>query len=109
MNIQALYLEMEKDEFLQTTVSGKLEIKGNCIIWTYELYENIDNENDDNYDDEENIGYGFEKASNEEILLMTYRDDLEEIKGFLEESENNSEWEFSEPEISETTISFKIF
>lgn len=109
MNIQALYLEMKEDEFLQSTLSGSFELKGNCIIWSYELYETSNNDNNDYYDDEENDMYNFERQSNEEILLETHRDDVEEIKEFLEDLEDDCSWEFTEPEVLGDTISFKIY
>lgn len=113
MNIQALYLEIEKDEFLRATLSGNLVLKGNCIIWSYELYESPSDENNinsyNNEEDDEDDLYGFERTSNEEILLETYRDDAEEIRDFLEELDGDSSWEFTEPEIFDDMISFKIY
>lgn len=108
MNIQALYLEMEQDEFLRATLNGELTLKGNCVIWSYELYESSTDDNN-NYNEDEDDMYGFERTSNEEILLETYRDDVEEIRDFLEELGNDSSWELTEPEIFDDMISFKIY
>lgn len=108
MNIQTLYLEMERDDFLKATLSGELELKGNCVIWSYELYETADG-NEGFYNDDEEMSFAFGRTSNEEILLETHRDDSEEIKDFIGELENEVEWDFSEPEIIDNKVSFKIF
>jgi len=107
MNINELFDKLQEDG-LVNNLSGELIIKGNCIIWTYDLNKNSEEIEAPSEDDDEQE-FGFDSTSPEELLLETYAEDLEKIQEFLDEYEEIDNWTFSEPETSETIISFRIF
>jgi hypothetical protein len=108
MNINELFDKIHENG-LSESLSGELIIKGNCIIWTYDLNKNseeieapVDEEGDE-------LEFDFESSSSQELLLEAYSEDLEKLQEFLDENEEIENWTFSEPETSDTIISFKIF
>ena len=76
MDIETLFIKMKEDKFLQATLNGDIELKDKSIIWTYELYETVDNENCLCYDEEEDSAYCFERTCNEQLLFENHRDEL---------------------------------
>lgn len=107
MNISELF-EQIQDRFLPEELDGEFTLHGNCIIWTY----NLDNDSEEivapNEEDEE-FNYSFDAMSSEELLQEAYDKDLALLEGLLDELEEFDNWTFSTPDISENTISFKIF
>jgi hypothetical protein len=108
MNINELF-EKIQEGMLLNELKGELIIKGNCIIWTYDLNKNSEEIEAPTDEDEEESEFSFEESSPEELLIETYTEDLEKLQEFLEENEETENWTFSEPETSDTIISFKIF
>ena len=109
MDIEELYSKMKGDKFLRATLEGSIELKGKSIIWAYEIYETVETEYCDCYDEEDDSLYCFERPCNEELLFETQRDDLEEIRDFINDLNLETELEFSEAEIIDKMISFKIY
>ena len=108
MNINELF-EKIQEGMLLNELKGELIIKGNCIIWTYDLNKNSEEIEAPTDEDEEESEFSFEESSPEELLIETYTEDLEKLQEFLDENEETENWTFSEPETSDTIISFKIF
>ena len=108
MNINELFEKIQENE-LSGKLSGELIIKGNCIIWTYDLNKNSEEIEAPSDEDSEELEFDFESSSSQELLLEAYNDDLEAIELFLDELEESDNWTISEPETSDTVISFKIF
>ncbi len=107
MNINELFEKFQENS-LSENLSGELIIKGNCMIWTYDLNKNSEEIEASTSEDGEEPEFSFESQSPEELLFEAYTEDLETIESFLDEL-NEDCWTISEPEISETVISFKIF
>jgi len=106
MSIKELFEEIQ--DILSDDLKGELIIKGNCIIWTYDLdkdSEEIELPESDS-DDE---AFLFEAESPEELLLEAYGEDLIKIQEFIDENEEEESWTFSEPETKGNIISFRIF
>jgi len=108
MNINELF-EKIQEGMLLNELKGELIIKGNCIIWTYDLNKNSEEIETPTDEDGEESEFNFEESSPEELLIETYCNDLEKLQEFLDENEETENWTFSEPETSDTIISFKIF
>lgn len=110
MNICELF-EKIQDKIDSIDLCGEFQLQGNCIIWTYNLdnaVEEIETPDDEDGDDDEII-FDFDIESTEEKLLEAYNEDFERLKEFLDEIEETDNWSFSESEIVENIISFKIF
>jgi len=107
MNINELF-EKIQDKFLPEDLSGEFNLHGNCIIWEYDLNKDSEEIPAPEEDDEE-LTFNFEAESPEELLQDAYIKDLELLESLIDELEETDKWSFSEPEIGETTISFKIF
>jgi len=106
MNISELF-EAIQDELVSDEINGDFLIHGNVIIWSYNL---TDDSEEINYsDDEEEEGFSFEASSSEELLQEAYREDLEKVQLFLDSIEETYNWSFSEGEIVDDVIVFKIF
>ena len=108
MNINELFGKIQEGMFLNE-LNGELIIKGNCIIWTYDLNKNSEEIEAPSDEDSEELEFDFESSSSQELLLEAYHKDLEAIELFLDELEDYDNWTISEPETSDTVISFKIF
>jgi hypothetical protein len=107
MNINELF-EQIQDKFLPEDLNGEFTLQGNCIIWTY----NLDNDSEEidvpNEEDEEQT-FSFESLSTEELLQEAYDKDLILLEGLLDELEEYDNWTFSDPDVNENIISFRIF
>lgn len=107
MSISELFEKFEEDGLVDD-LSGELLVKGKCIIYTFDLDKNVEEiEAPDDNDDEQE--FSFEAISPEELLLEAYNEDLEKIQEFLDINEEADNWRLSEPETSDTIISFRIF
>jgi len=111
MNINELF-EKIQDKIHPEDLCGEFQLQGNCIVWTYNL-ENVVEEIKSSVIDEEieedEIIFDFDIESTEEKLQEAYNEDFERFKEFLDEIEETDNWSFSESEIIENIISFKIF
>ena len=107
MNIRELF-EKIQDTFNSDNISGEFTLQGNCIIWSYSL----DNDSEElpvlDVDDDE-YAYNFESESSEELLTNTCNAVIEQIEGLFDELDENDNWEFSDSEIIDDLITFKIF
>jgi len=112
MNINDLFEEIQK-KFTSDDLKGELILHGNCIIWSYSIEndsEEFDSLNFENNEDEENSEtLEFEPISSEELLQDAYNEVFEKIEILLDEFSQTDSWEFSDADIIENTISFKIF
>ena len=110
MNIYELYNHLQDESFLEK-LKGELKLEGNCIIWSYNLNESTEEIEVPNYndDDEEDFTYAFNVVSSEESLQETCDGELELIKQYINELDEFNDWSFSDPDVDDTTISFKIF
>ncbi len=108
MNINELFDKIHENG-LSESLDGELIIKGNCIIWTYDLNKNSEEIEAPLDEEGDELEFDFESSSSQELLLEAYHKDLEAIELFLDEIEESENWTISEPETSDTIISFKIF
>ena len=108
MNINELFDKIQEGG-LSESINGELIVKGNCIIWTYDLNKNSEEIEAPTDEDNEESEFSFDVSSPEELLLEAYTEDLEKLQEFLDENEETENWTFSEPETSDTIISFRIF
>ena len=106
MNINELFEEIQ-DKIYPDDLKGEFTLHGNCIVWTYDL--DNDSEEIDLPDDDDEESFGFEALSPEELLLEAHQDDLFIFEGLLDEIEETGNWSYSEPEVGEKVISFRIF
>lgn len=106
MNINELFEELQ-DNILDE-LNGELILEGNCIIWSYD----IDRDGmpiEEKTDDEDELEFDFSSIkSSEELLQDAYDEDLMSIQTYVDSLDEDC-WTFSDPEIGETVISFKIF
>lgn len=105
MNINELFEKIQLESTIRV-LNGEFILSENEIIWSYVL-EN--NEGLDYFTDDDEESFSFERISSEEQLLEAYRDDYDEIQGFFDTIEQTNHWIFSEDEIIDNTISFKIY
>jgi len=106
MNISELFEELQ-DNILED-LNGELILEGNCIFWSYDLDRDGATQDIEATDDDD-VEFDFASATSpEELLLQGYEEDKEAIELFLD-GLNEDCWSFSDPEIGETVISFKIF
>jgi len=106
MNINELF-ETIQDEFVPEELNGEFLLHGNVIIWSYNLTE--DSEEFVYLDDEEEETFSFEASSSEELLQEAYQEDLERLQMFLDGIEETDNWTFSDSEVVDDVIVFKIF
>ena len=106
MNINELF-ETIQDEFLPEELNGEFLLHGNVIIWSYNLTE--DSEELLYLDDEEEESFNFEATSSEELLQEAQQEDLEKVQQFLDGIEETDNWTFSDYEVVDDVIVFKIF
>jgi hypothetical protein len=114
MSINDLF-EQIQNRFNLDEIKGNFTIDGNCIIWSCdsgcietEETEKIVFINDDG-DEETYYGYTLDSMSIEEKLTDVYNEDIIKINDFFEMIEETDNWYFSEPDIYEDSITFKIF
>jgi len=106
MNINELF-ETIQNEFLSEELNGEFLLYKNVIIWSYNLTEDSEEIIFLNDDEEESLD--FEAVSSEELLLKAYHEDLEILQQFLDSTEETDNWTFSDSEIVDGVIVFKIF
>ena len=106
MNTNELF-ETIQDEFIPEELNGEFLLHGNVIIWSYNLTEDSEEIVYLNGDDEES--FSFEASSSEELLQEAYQDDFEKLQQFLDGTEEIDNWTFSDSEIVDDVIVFKIF
>ena len=107
MNISELFEEIQ-NKFLPEELNGEFILQGNCIVWTYNLVNDSEELPMQEEDDDE-INFSFDSSSPEELLQDAYDKDIVLIEEFLDELEETDNWSFSQPDINECIISFKIF
>lgn len=107
MNIRELF-EKIQNTFNSDNISGEFILQGNCIIWSYSL----DNDSEElpmlDVDDDE-YEYSFESESSEELLINVYNTVVEQVEGLFDELDENDNWGFSDSEIIDNLITFKIY
>jgi hypothetical protein len=106
MNINELF-ETIQDEFLPEELNGEFLLHGNVIIWSYNLTENSE-ELPYLEEDEEEL-FDFDATSSEELLREAYLEDLEMVQHFLDGIDETDNWTFSDSEVLDDVIVFKIF
>ena len=108
MNINELY-ELLQNIIDPEELDGDFTLTENAIVWSYSLTEEIDDELVD-YDDEENEDFftSFETINRYDELYNIYLEDLHTIKLCLSEYNEEDNWNYTEPDVKENSISFKI-
>lgn len=108
MNINDLF-DVIQERFAPVELNGELTLHGNCIIWSYtpesdseDIEETFDSEEDD-------MCMEFEAVSCEELQQDAYLEDKERLETYLEEIDEANNWAFSDADVVDTGISFKIF
>jgi len=107
MNISKLFEEIQ-NEFVSEELNGEFLLHGNVIIWSYNLTENSEEIAFFNEDNEEE-DFSFEATSSEELLREAYQEDFNKLQEFLDGIEEVDNWTFSDSEIIDEVITFKIF
>jgi hypothetical protein len=108
MSISELFDELIHN--IPKDLIGQLILDGNCIIWTYDIDRDGMPEEEIKPDEDDEFEFDFTSIkSSEELLQQGYDDDLLAIQNFIVELDDYADWTFSDPEIGETVISFKIF
>ena len=107
MNINELF-EIIQDEFVSEELNGEFLLHGNVIIWSYNLTEDSEEMTFLNEDDEEEL-FSFETSSSEELLQEGYQEDFNKLQEFLDKIEEVDNWNYSDSEIVDDVITFKIF
>lgn len=107
MNISELF-ETIQDEFDVEDINGEYLLFGNVIIWSYNITENSEEQHFINEDDDEEEMFSFEASSSEELLEEAYQEDFNKLQEFLDRIEE-TDWTFSDSEIIDDVITFKIF
>lgn len=107
MNICELFEELQDNIF--DDLNGELSLEGNCIIWSYDL--DRDGATPDlEVADDDDVEFDFASSTSpEELLQQGYDEDLMLIEAHIALLDDYADWSFSDPEIAETQISFKIF
>lgn len=106
MNINELF-ETIQNEFHPEELNGEFLLHKNVIIWSYNLTENSEEINYLDENDEES--FNFEAVSSEELLQEVYQNDFNKLKEFLDDIEEIDNWTFSDDEVVDDVIVFKIF
>jgi len=108
MNINELFEEIQ-DHFFPEDLNGEFTLHGNVIIWTFDIIKNSEEIITPSEDEDDEYYFEFESASSEELLQDAYIADSEKLKELLDEMEESNNWTFSEFEIIDNVISFRIF
>ena len=106
MNINELF-ETIQNEFLPEELNGEFLLHGNVIIWSYNLTE--ESEEIIYLEEDEEESFGFEASSSEELLQEGYQEDYDKLQQFLDSVEETDNWSFSDSEVVDDVIVFKIF
>lgn len=110
MYIKDLF-EILQEEYIVEQLKGELTLDGNCIIWSFDVKDDINDENE-SHNDTDDIDYeefSFNIKSACEILEETYGEDFILIEKVIDEYDALDNWTFSSSEIWKNNISFKIF
>jgi len=107
MNINELF-ETIQNEFHPEELHGEYLLHGNVIIWSYNLTDDSEGTNYLNEDDDDEP-FDFETTSLEELLQEAYQVDFDKLQEFLDNIEEVDNWTFSDSEIVDDVIVFKIF
>jgi hypothetical protein len=107
MNINELFNEFQ-NEFEEDELRGEFILQGNVIIWSFNLSDDEDildcvEEEDDEY------VFNYDSKCDEELLIEAYHQDLDKIQLFLDELNEMENTSFSDYEIVDDVILFKIF
>ena len=108
MNVKELFDELQ-NKFSNDDLTGELILQGNCIIWTYNLDDEFEDDSMSFDLDDEEIIFGFNSCGSEELLEDAYAEDFEKIINYLDEIDEFNNWTFSDADIVDDLISFKIF
>ncbi len=109
MNINELFGKLV-ERFGEDEIKGEFTLNGNCIIWEY----NLDNNSEEiqmpiSDGDDDEITFDFDAVSPEELLQEAYNEVLALLELFFDELEETDNWTFSDSDVVDNTISFKIF
>lgn len=107
MNINELF-EKIQNKFEEDELRGEIILQGNVIIWSYNLSDDEDEFNCIEEDNDEYV-FNYENRCDEEILIEAHHEDLENIQLFLDELDELRNWNFSDYEIVDDVILFKLF
>lgn len=106
MNINELFDDLKTNIFFDK-INGEIQLIDNEIIWTYYLdmdepeTTSIHGEDDD---------YCFDIIpSTEEKLNQAYNNDIETIQEIIDDVNDIINWTFTDPEIIDDKIIFKIY
>lgn len=105
MNIDKLYEAIQID-LIPRQLNGDFILYNNEIIWSYILETN---EGLEFFNDDDEESFSFENISSEEQLLEAYHDDYEKLHDFFDAIEQTNHWMFTDDEIIDNTINFKIY
>jgi len=108
MNINELF-DVVQERFTPVELNGELTLHGNCIIWSYTPESNSEDIEDAFDSEEDDMSLEFEVVSCEELLHDTYLEDKERLETYLEEIDEANNWAFTDTDVVENRISFKIF
>lgn len=108
MEINQLFEKLQEDLITEES-DGELTLQGNCIVWTYVLDDDCEEIDINECDDDEDIYNNFESITIDEILEEISTTYIDSINLYLDEIGEIDNWTFSEPDIIDETISFKIF
>lgn len=110
MNINKLFENLQEDTF-DELLEGELCLEGNCIVWSYNLKDVTEDipTNMSDEDEEDELDFEFNVTSPEELLQEAYNKDFILIENRIAELDEFIDWSYSEPEVIDLTISFKIF
>jgi hypothetical protein len=108
MNISELFDELQ-ERFTPADLNGELTLHGNCIIWSYTPEINSEDIDEVFDSEEDDISMDFEPISCEELLQDAYLEDKERIETYLDEIDESNNWAFSDGDVVDKEISFKIF
>jgi len=105
MNINELF-ELIQDEFHPEELNGEFLLHGKNIIWSYNLTEDSEEYNYLNDDEEEALS--FESTTSEELLQEAYQHDNDKLQEFLDSIEETDNWTYSDSEVVDDVVVFKI-
>ena len=107
MDINELF-EKIQEEFHPDELRGEFTLQGNLIIWSFNLSDDVD-EFDYVEEDGDEYVFNYDSECSEELLVEAYHEDIEQVRLFLDEIEETDNWTFSDYEIVDEVILFKIF
>lgn len=108
MNINELF-EAIQDNLHPDELNGEFLLHEKEIIWSFNINETSEEFNYLNDYDEEEGMINFEVSSSEEILQENYQEDFDKLQDFLDTIEQTDKWSYSDNEIIDNTIIFKLY